>query len=57
MIRILLADDQALVRAGFRVLLEKADDLRVVGEAGDGAAAVDLAALNRKNSVRASADG
>ncbi|GAA2022094.1 response regulator transcription factor [Catenulispora yoronensis] len=44
MIRILIADDQSLVRAGFRVLLEKSPDLRVVGEAGDGAEAVALTA-------------
>jgi len=42
-IRVILADDQALVRAGFRVLLEAAADIDVVGEAGDGQAAVDLA--------------
>ena len=40
-IRVLLADDQALIRAGFRVLLDAADDIEVVGEAGDGAQAVD----------------
>jgi DNA-binding NarL/FixJ family response regulator len=43
MIRVLLADDQALIRAGFRVLLEAADDVRVVGEAVNGEQAVDLA--------------
>ena len=43
MITVLLADDQALVRAGFRALLDSQDDLRVVGEAADGAAAVRLA--------------
>jgi DNA-binding NarL/FixJ family response regulator len=43
-IRVLLADDQALVRAGFRALLDSQDDLSVVGEAADGAAAVRLAA-------------
>lgn len=43
MIRVILADDQALVRAGFRVLLSTAEDIDVVGEAGDGQAAVDLA--------------
>jgi len=43
MIRVLLADDQVLVRAGFRALLDAQDDLEVVGEAGDGAAAFDLA--------------
>jgi DNA-binding NarL/FixJ family response regulator len=42
-IRVLLADDQALVRAGFRVLAGSAPDIEVVGEAADGAAAVDLA--------------
>jgi DNA-binding NarL/FixJ family response regulator len=35
-IRVVLADDQALVRAGFRALLERADDIEVVGEAADG---------------------
>jgi DNA-binding NarL/FixJ family response regulator len=43
MIRVLLADDQALVRAGFRMLLEACDDIRVVGEAANGGAAVALA--------------
>ena len=43
MIRVLLADDQALVRAGFRVLAGSAPDIEVVGEAANGAAAVDLA--------------
>ncbi|MET9617935.1 response regulator transcription factor [Kitasatospora indigofera] len=43
MIRVLLADDQVLVRAGFRALLEAQPDLEVVGEAGDGEEAVRLA--------------
>src|SRR6516162_8623981 len=43
MIRVLLADDQALVRAGFRMLLEASDDIQVVGEATNGGAAVALA--------------
>ncbi|MBW6438744.1 response regulator transcription factor [Actinoplanes hulinensis] len=43
MIRILLADDQTLVRAGFRSILDGEDGLEVVGEAGDGAEAVRLA--------------
>jgi len=42
-IRVLIADDQALVRAGFRVLLEAAPDLEVVGEAEDGEQAVTMA--------------
>lgn len=37
-----LADDQPLIRAGFRALLESEEDMDVVGEAGDGAAAVEL---------------
>lgn len=40
MIRVLVADDQQLVRAGFRSILEDEDDIEVVGEAGDGQAAV-----------------
>ena len=43
MIRVLLADDQALVRAGFRALLDAQPDIEVVGEAGDGEAALRLA--------------
>ncbi|MFE0136386.1 response regulator [Streptomyces sp. NPDC059037] len=43
MIRILLADDQRLVRAGFRSILDDEEDLSVVAEAGDGDAAVRLA--------------
>jgi DNA-binding NarL/FixJ family response regulator len=39
-IRVVVADDQALVRAGFRVLVDSAEDLAVVGEAADGAEAV-----------------
>jgi DNA-binding NarL/FixJ family response regulator len=40
MIGVLLADDQLLVRAGFRALLDAQDDIEVVGEAGDGEEAV-----------------
>ena len=42
-IRVLVADDQALVRAGFRAILEEQDDLEVVGEAEDGGEAVAIA--------------
>ncbi|WP_433061559.1 response regulator [Dactylosporangium sp. CS-033363] len=42
-IRVLIADDQALVRSGFRMIIEARDDLKVVGEAGDGEEAVRLA--------------
>jgi DNA-binding NarL/FixJ family response regulator len=44
-LRVLLADDQALLRGAFRTLLDSADDITVVGEAGDGREAV---ALTRK---------
>jgi DNA-binding NarL/FixJ family response regulator len=44
MIRVLLADDQALVRAGFRSLLDAQNDIEVVGEADDGEEAVRLVA-------------
>ena len=43
MISVLLADDQALVRAGFRLILDLEDDMEVVGEAADGREAVSLA--------------
>ncbi|TAM70471.1 MAG: response regulator transcription factor [Microbacteriaceae bacterium] len=39
-IRVVLADDQALIREGFRAILERSDDIRVVGEASDGVDAV-----------------
>jgi DNA-binding NarL/FixJ family response regulator len=42
-IRVLVADDQPLVRSGFRMVLEDRPDLELVGEAGDGAEAVSLA--------------
>jgi two-component system response regulator NreC len=44
MIRVIVADDHHLVRQGIRALLEKADDIEVVGEAADGQEAVELAA-------------
>jgi DNA-binding NarL/FixJ family response regulator len=50
-IRVLLADDQSLVRAGFRALLERAEDIEVVGEAADGAQAVDRTAQLRPDVV------
>lgn len=50
-IKVLLADDQALVRSGFRLLLEVEDDITVVGEATDGAEAVSMARANRPNVV------
>jgi DNA-binding NarL/FixJ family response regulator len=43
MIRVLLADDQGLVRAGFRALLDAQDGIEVVGEAEDGSRAIELA--------------
>ncbi|MFC1406548.1 MULTISPECIES: response regulator transcription factor [Streptacidiphilus] len=51
MIRVLLADDQALVRTGFRMIVENAPDMAVVGEAGDGAEAAALAAELRPDVV------
>jgi DNA-binding NarL/FixJ family response regulator len=50
-IRVLLADDQNLVRAGFRVLLERSGDIEVVGEVADGAEAVDAARAARPDVV------
>jgi DNA-binding NarL/FixJ family response regulator len=50
-IRVLLADDQSLVRMGFRMILEAETDITVVGEAGDGAAAVSMTAALRPDVV------
>jgi DNA-binding NarL/FixJ family response regulator len=50
-IDVLIADDQALVRAGFRLLLETEDEIRVVAEAGDGREAVALARRHRPDVV------
>lgn len=51
MIRVLLADDQPLVRAGFRLILDAEDGITVIGEADDGAAAVALAQEGRPDVV------
>ena len=51
MIRVLVVDDQELVRAGLRTILESAGGMRVVGEAADGDAAVDAATLLRPDVV------
>ena len=51
MIRILLVDDQSLLRMGFRLILEAEADIEVIGEAADGAAAVSMAAALRPDVV------
>ena len=51
MIRVVVVDDQALVRGGFRVLVDSAPDLQVVGEAADGAQAVDIALAQRPDVI------
>src|SRR5690349_2955191 len=50
-IRVLLADDQSLVRSGFKVLLDAEDDIIVVGEAANGAEAVERARAARPDVV------
>ncbi|WP_369370507.1 response regulator [Promicromonospora sp. Populi] len=51
MTRVLLVDDQALVRSGFSLILSVEDDLEVVGEAGDGATAIELTRTLRPDIV------
>jgi DNA-binding NarL/FixJ family response regulator len=51
MIRVLIADDQALVRTGFRVILDAEPDLHVVGEAGDGRETLTAARTTRPDVV------
>ena len=51
MIRVVLADDQVLVRSGFRALLDAEDDIEVVGEAADGAEAIELTRRQRPDVV------
>ncbi|MGX9882798.1 response regulator transcription factor [Streptomyces sp. NPDC002276] len=50
-IRVLLADDQALLRATFRILIDTCEDMEVVGEAADGAEAIALAGAHRPDLV------
>jgi DNA-binding NarL/FixJ family response regulator len=50
-VRVLIADDEALVRGGFRALVDAEPGMVVVGEAGDGAAAVELARTTRPDVV------
>jgi DNA-binding NarL/FixJ family response regulator len=50
-VRVLIADDQTLVRAGFRMVVESREDLVVVGEAADGEQAVSLAAVEHPDVV------
>ncbi|GGN42545.1 DNA-binding NarL/FixJ family response regulator [Actinoplanes campanulatus] len=50
-IRVVLVDDQVLVRTGFRMILDETEGIEVVGEAGDGAAAVEVSARTRPDVV------
>jgi YesN/AraC family two-component response regulator len=50
-IRLLIADDEAMVRAGLRLILEAEDDLCVVADAGDGVEAIDAAARFRPDVI------
>lgn len=51
MIRVLIVDDQAMVRAGFRMIIEADPDITVVGEAGDGAEALEMCIRSRPDVV------
>lgn len=51
MTTVLLADDQALLRATFRILIDSTEDLTVVGEAADGREAVDLAGAHHPDVI------
>ncbi|MPZ71375.1 MAG: response regulator, partial [Actinobacteria bacterium] len=51
MIRVLIADDQALVRSGFRMILEAQEDIEVVGEATNGSEAIERALRLKPNVV------
>ncbi len=51
MIRVVLADDQRLMRSGLRVIVDAETDLTVVGEAGDGREALEICARERPDVV------
>lgn len=51
MIRVAIVDDQAMVRAGFRMIVESQPDMQIAGEAGDGSAAIDLIKRERPDVV------
>ena len=51
MIRVLIVDDQAMIRAGFRMIIEAEPDITVVGEAGDGIEALEMAARSTPDVV------
>jgi YesN/AraC family two-component response regulator len=51
MIRVLLADDQTLVRSGFHVLLDRSPDIQVTGEVSNGAEAIERVRADRPDVV------